>query len=133
MDAFTINLDMVNKDGMYVSSRVLGAYSSVTISVYNFRADPDLSTMSARIAIDTGTVITSCSSFEEDAQCAGKYNASMSLSTPASIEYFSAKSPNFSKDLCLTVSDSKTMYCSSMVSVKNNPNALTVLPLPVEV
>jgi len=49
MDAFTINLDMASKSGSFTSTRALGAYTQIAISVYNFRASPDLATLTAKI------------------------------------------------------------------------------------
>ncbi len=132
MDAFTINLDMANKSGAFTATRALGAYTQIAISVYNFRAAPDLTTLTAKIYIDTGTVISNCTAFVADGTIAGRYNATLSLSTDTALAYFSTKKPNFSQDLTIVLSDDATLYCNARIAVKNNPNMVPPTPVPVE-
>lgn len=131
MDAFTINLDMASKSGSFTSTRAIGAYTQIALSVYNFRATPDLTTLDAKIYVDAGTVLSNCTSFVEDGTVAGMYNATLTLSTDNAIAYFSTKKPNFSQDLTIVLSDSATLYCNARIQVKNNPNAVPVSPTPV--
>jgi hypothetical protein len=131
MDAFTINLDMASKSGSFTSTRALGAYTQIAISVYNFRASPDLTTLTAKIYADTGTVLSNCTTFVADGTVSGMYNATLTLSTDTAIAYFSTKKPNFSQDLTIVVSDSATLYCNARIQVKNNPNAIPTSPTPI--
>lgn len=131
MDAFTINIDMANKSGTFTSSRALGAYTDISISVYNFVSAPDLATLVAKIYTDNGQVISVCDLFVADGTIAGRYNATLTLSTDLAAAYFSTKKPNFSQDLTIVLSDSVTLYCNARIQVKNNPNAIPVSPTPV--
>jgi hypothetical protein len=131
MDAFTINLDMASKSGSFTSSLAIGAYTQIALSVYNFRAPPDLATLDAKVYADTGTVLSTCTTFVADGTVAGQYNATLSLSTDTAIAYFSTKKPSFVQDLTIVLSDSTTLYCNARIQVKNNPNGIPVSPTPV--
>ena len=131
MDSLAIQLDISNKKGNFVSTKALGAYTDIQLSVYNFVSAPDLSTLKASIYADSGAELTTCTAFTADTQISGRYLATLTLSTDNAIAYFSAKKPSYIDDFTLILSDDGDLYCNTKITVKNNPNGVPSSPTPV--
>jgi hypothetical protein len=133
MDPLIVNVDVANKRGCFTSSRTIGSYDTVALQAYNLPAGVDLATLTAVIYLDDGTAITTCGAFTQDANCDTIYDATLILSTDKSVAFFSPKSPYFMQDLTFILDDKNQLYCNSKLTVKNDPNAVPVSPLPVVV
>ena len=131
MDSLAIQLDISNKKGNFVSTKAIGAYTDIQLSVYNFNSAPDLSTLKASIYADSGTELTSCTSFTVNPSISGQYVATLTLSTDNAMSYFSSRKPSYLDDLTLILADDGDLYCNTKITVKNNPNGIPSSPVPV--
>lgn len=130
MDSLIIQLDISNKRAVFTDAKAIGAFTTVAISLYNFKAAPDTATLKAVIYSDSGIALSTCGTFVKDDN-SDRYDATLSLATDTAVAYFNAKAPGFQKDLSLVVTDTNALYCNSSLTVKNNPNAVPGQPLPV--
>lgn len=135
MDTLVLQLDIANKKGNYTSSKVLGAYSTVKVSLYNFDSAnlPDLQTLKAVIyAQASGRALSNCTAFVKVADV-DRYDATLTLSTDNAMAFFADKAPDFTADFVIAVSDGNTLYCNTVIPMKNNPVAVPSSPTPVTV
>lgn len=130
MDSLIIQLDISNKRAVFTDAKAIGAFTTVSISLYNFKGAPDTATLKAVIYSDSGIALSTCSAFVKDDN-SDRYDATLSLATDTAVTYFSTRAPGFQKDLALVVSDVNALYCNSNLPIKNNPNAVPGQPLPV--